>query len=122
MHRHRRLVPFALIVAILATAMAPLLGALREASGGEPIPLCHQAGMQVDAASAPLSADPGEVPTRKTHCPLCVMVFFGAFGAAPLVPSFYAVAVLPATMAPVPFVPRARPASPFQSRAPPVVA
>ena len=122
MHRLRRLVPSALIVAVLATALAPLLGAVREASGGEPIPLCHQAGMQVDAASAPLPANPGEAPSRKTHCPLCVMVFFAAFGAAPLVPPFYAVAVIPASITPGPLAPRASPASPFRSRAPPVFA
>jgi hypothetical protein len=68
------------------TALSPLTAALRESPGA--MPLCHQAGMQVDAASSPLPAAPGQPPERKTHCPLCVMVFFAAFAPEVAVPSY----------------------------------
>ena len=71
-------------LAVAWTALAPFTTALRESSGE--MPLCHQAGMQVDAASSPLPAMPGEAPARKTHCPLCVMVFFAAFAPDAVVP------------------------------------
>lgn len=75
----RRPIALALVLAVFVTALAPLLGALRMAGAGEAEPLCHQAGLQVDATSAPLPAQPGEAPARKTHCPLCIMVFFASF-------------------------------------------
>ena len=74
-------------LAVAWTALSPLTTALRDSSG-EP-PLCHQAGMQVDAASSPLPAKPGEAPQRKTHCPLCVMVFFAAFAPETQAPPFH---------------------------------
>ena len=92
----RASVTVAVVLAVLWTALAPFTTALRE-SGGE-MPLCHQAGMQVDAASGPLPQQPGETPARKTHCPLCIMVFFASFGAKPVVPPFQV--TLAAPMAP----------------------
>lgn len=90
--------------AVLWTALAPFTTALRE-SGAE-MPLCHQAGMQVDAASSPLPSPPGEAPARKTHCPLCIMVFFAAFGPQAVVPPFQV--TLAAAMAPQRDTPAAR--------------
>ena len=88
----RRRIAALCAVAVLATALWPLLGALRES--GEAMPLCHQAGLQVDAASAPLPAEPGDkTPSRQSHCPLCVMVFIAAFGPVPAAPSFVALQV-----------------------------
>lgn len=83
--RIRRVACIAIAFAILWTAMWPLLGAVREVATGDVQPLCHQAGMQVEAGSAP-RPEPGEPPKREQHCPLCIMVFFGAHGAAPSVP------------------------------------
>ena len=121
MNAWRRIVSAGIVGAVLWTVLSPLLGALHEAAAGEAVPLCHQAGMQVEVGSMPTPPMPGETPKREGHCPLCIMVFFGAFGAKPLVPPFLAVAVLaqPAT----PALPQPRPvaALPFLSRAPPVL-
>jgi hypothetical protein len=77
-------------VAVAWTTLAPLAATMRDA----PVePLCHQAGMQVDAASSPLPAQPGEAPPRKTHCPLCIMVFFAAFAPLAAVPPHHANAI-----------------------------
>jgi hypothetical protein len=81
-----RFIPVLIAFSVLWTALAPLTTALRESGGG--MPLCHQAGMQVDAASSPLPQQPGEAPARKTHCPLCIMVFFAAFGPNAVVAPF----------------------------------
>ncbi|HUP31284.1 MAG TPA: DUF2946 family protein [Usitatibacter sp.] len=90
MNARRSLVASFAALAVAWTALAPFTTALRESSGE--MPLCHQAGMQVDAASSPLPAAPGQAPERKTHCPLCVMVFFAAFAPEAVVPSFHVTA------------------------------
>jgi hypothetical protein len=57
----------------------PLVSGARAAMMDGAVPLCHQAGMQVEMGEAPIQpgAPEGE---PKFHCPLCVMVFYGAFG------------------------------------------
>jgi len=61
------------------TALWPLVSGARAAMMDGAVPLCHQAGMQVEMGEAPIQpgAPEGE---PKFHCPLCVMVFYGAFG------------------------------------------
>jgi hypothetical protein len=94
MNRSRRLVSLLVAFAVLATALWPLLGALHASASGEAMPLCHQAGMQVDASSAPLPAAPGDkFPASRSHCPLCVMVFIAAFGPVPAAPVYHALRV-----------------------------
>src|SRR6478736_1643070 len=76
----RRFVAFLAAFAVLATALWPLATSLGFAASGEAVPLCHQAGLQVAADSMPMPEMPGEpAAPAKSHCPLCVLVFFAAF-------------------------------------------
>lgn len=76
---------------VLATAIWPLVGTARNAWTGELQFICHQAGTQVDAASAPRPM-PGAPEKPREHCPLCILAFFGARHEAPFVaePAFVA--------------------------------
>jgi MFS family permease len=94
MTRMRRGIALLATFAVLGTALWPLVSSWAAEASGEAVPLCHQAGMQVDAASAPLPAESGDrSPAGKTHCPLCVMVFFAAFGPALAAPTFVSLAL-----------------------------
>lgn len=121
MTKRRPLVALATLLAVLGTALWPLVASLRDAAAGEAMPLCHQAGLQVDPASAPLPGEDGQLPVRKTHCPLCVMVFVAAFGPSPAAPAFVALRLgnTPVTLA-TPLQRRFEVALP-QGRAPPAV-
>ena len=88
MKRASRLSTVFVALAILWTALAPLTSALHDAWSGEVEPLCHQAGMQVEAGSMPVSEPAQHGPARQIHCPLCIMVVYGAFGAEPVVAPF----------------------------------
>jgi hypothetical protein len=85
MLRRRRIVAFLAALCVAWTALWPLVSAARAASMDLAVPLCHQAGSQVAMGEAPdqPGAPEGEA---KFHCPLCVMAFYAAFGAAPQVP------------------------------------
>jgi hypothetical protein len=75
----RRLQRPAAFAAILATAWAalwPLVSASHAALAEERVELCHQAGSLVAPGEAP--AKPGKPAERETHCPLCIMAFYGA--------------------------------------------
>ena len=88
MKRAPRLSAVLVAFAILWTALAPLTGAVHDAWSGEVEPLCHQAGMAVEAGSMPMSQPADQGPARQVHCPLCIMVVYGAFGAEPVIAPF----------------------------------
>ena len=75
--------------AVLATALWPLATSLGYAANGESMPLCHMAGMQVAPDSMPMP-QPGHHDAPRQHCPLCVMVFFGAFAPELAAPPYVA--------------------------------
>lgn len=76
MRMPRRLVAVTTALAVAWTALWPLVSSAKLIASGEAMPLCHQAGMQVDP-SAPTD-ESGSPPAKfpKQHCPLCVMAFF----------------------------------------------
>ena len=87
MRMSRRPVALLAILVVAWTALWPLVSSLHAASASEPMPLCHMAGMEVAPAIAPAEpAAPGE--EGRTHCPLCIMAFYVAFGMAPPAPAF----------------------------------
>ena len=76
----RRPVATIAALAVAWTALWPLVTSAQRVAAGEAMPLCHQAGMQVEPGSAP--RDPSSAPGEfKLHCPLCVMAFYA--GTAP---------------------------------------
>lgn len=79
MKRMRRGVALAATFAVLATALWPLVSSWAAQMRHEAVPLCHQAGMQVAADSMPTPASPEDESVPRSHCPLCVLVFFAAF-------------------------------------------
>ena len=87
MHSRRSLVSFLAIIAVAWTALWPLVTSLEAKITGEAMPLCHQAGMQVN---------PNEMPAQngKIHCPLCVMAFYAAFDAPITEPEFHVVGLV----------------------------
>jgi len=82
MESRRRIVSFLALLAVAWTALWPLVTSLEAKVAGEEMPLCHQAGMQVD---------PNQAPTEKgkVHCPLCVMAFYAAFDGPIVEPEFH---------------------------------
>jgi hypothetical protein len=91
MFKRQRFVAFLSAFAVLATALWPLATSLGFAASGEAVPLCHQAGMQVAADSMPMPGMPGEpLAPAKSHCPLCVLVFFAAFAPELAAPPYVA--------------------------------
>jgi DUF2946 family protein len=120
MTRTRRSIALVASLAVLATALWPLLTSLTAAAGGEPVPLCHQAGMQVAADSMPMTA-PGEPAPPRSHCPLCVLVFFAAFAPELVAPSFVALALATAPSPAAPPLQRRFTVALPESRAPPVL-
>ena len=87
----RRIALFAAF-AVLATALWPLATSLGYAARDEAMPLCHMAGLQVAADSMP-TPEPGAPQAPRQHCPLCVMVFFGAFAPELAPPPFVAAVI-----------------------------
>jgi DUF2946 family protein len=85
MSTRRPLLSAFVALAVAWAALWPLVAGVRAASMESPVPLCHQAGSQVDMNEAPMQpgAPEGE---PKFHCPLCVIAFYGAFGSALKVP------------------------------------
>ena len=91
-NRFRRI---AALIALLGVAWAtlwPAVSAGHALAAHEAMPLCHMAGMMVDPADqAPKDAHEGApLPDQggRTHCPLCIMAFYGAFYDAPQPPPF----------------------------------
>ena len=91
----RRRIALLAAFAVLATALWPLATSLGYAANGEAMPLCHMAGMQVAADSMPMPMpESGDhAPAPRQHCPLCVMVFFGAFAPELAAPPYIAIVV-----------------------------
>jgi hypothetical protein len=111
-------------IALLGVAWAalwPLVSAAHARAADESMPLCHMAGMMVAPEETPNApSEPGDHhESTGTHCPLCIMAFYGAFHAAPEPPPFTfstGFVTLETHCAPIPFgVEVALP----QSRAPP---
>jgi hypothetical protein len=71
----RRLVAAIATLAVAWTALWPLVTSARLVASGEAMPLCHQAGMQVDPSVSPVGQGP-HPKESKQHCPLCIMAFF----------------------------------------------
>ena len=119
MRRFRRTLAAVAAIAVLLTALWPLATSLGYAASDEAVPLCHQAGLQVAADSMPMPDEPGAPAPRKSHCPLCVLVFFAAFAPEVAAPPYVALAIreAPAPL-PAPFHRRLAVVIPG-SRAPP---
>jgi len=86
MRTPRRLVAATTALAVAWTALWPLVSSAQHVAAGEAMPLCHQAGMQVDPDVAP--ADPAPAKGEaKQHCPLCVMAFYTGTSAPVVAPT-----------------------------------
>jgi hypothetical protein len=91
MGTRRTLVAWATILVVAWTALWPLVSAAHARLAGEAVVLCHQAGTMVAPDEMP--AKPG-TQDGKTHCPLCIMAFYGAPA-----PAFEAPAPRPSSLA-----------------------
>jgi hypothetical protein len=89
MRSPRQAIALATILVVAWTALWPLVSAAHSQWMGEEVMLCHQAGMMVAPGEAPQKAPqgPGSKP-GETHCPLCIMAFYGSAAAPLAVPSF----------------------------------
>jgi hypothetical protein len=67
----RRLAALLTLAAVAWAALWPAISSAHAAMAHEAVMLCHQAGGEVDPSMP--TRDPG-----KTHCPLCLMAFYGA--------------------------------------------
>ena len=84
--RIRRQFALLALLGVLWTSMWPLVSAAHALAMGEPVPLCHQAGMLVGPDQSPMDeAAPGH--EGHFHCPLCVMAFFGSHFTPPTAPT-----------------------------------
>lgn len=81
----RRLVAVTAAIAVAWTALWPLITSARQVATGEVMPLCHQAGMQVDPGTGPEDSR-GMPKGPKQHCPLCVMAFYAGTSMPVLAP------------------------------------
>src|SRR3954463_8243764 len=120
MQRMRRPTALLAAFAVLATALWPLVSSWAADLRHEPVPLCHQAGMQVAADSMPMPASPEDKSAPQSHCPLCVLVFFAAF-APTVAPPPYVASVRAVGQQPPPAFAGPRPTVILPgSRAPPI--
>jgi hypothetical protein len=83
MIRARRLVAIATALVVAWTALWPLVSSARALLAHQEVVLCHQAGSMVEMGEAPMplaSAPGAPAPASNdgTHCPLCVMAFYGS--------------------------------------------
>ena len=84
----RRLVAAIATFAVAWTALWPLLSSARLIAAGEAMPLCHQAGMQVDPSVSPEGGGTGgPLKESKQYCPLCIMAFFASTSVPDLTPA-----------------------------------
>jgi hypothetical protein len=100
----RRLVAIIAMLAVAWTALWPLISSARVIASGEAMPLCHQAGTQVDPSQ---SREDGGSPHKESrqHCPLCIMAFFAGTSmpvVAPAPPQLAGTAAREAHCAPMP--------------------
>jgi hypothetical protein len=83
MIRARRSVAIATALVVAWTALWPLVSAARAMLAHQEVRLCHQAGSMVGMGEMPMPMDAGRndtAPGKKdgTHCPLCIMAFYGS--------------------------------------------
>jgi hypothetical protein len=83
MIRARRSVAIATALVVAWTALWPLVSSARALLAHQEIRLCHQAGSMVGMDEMPMPMDPARkdaAPGKNggTHCPLCVMAFYGS--------------------------------------------
>jgi hypothetical protein len=122
MRLRRRIAALAALLGVAWAALWPLVSAAHARAAGEGMPLCHMAGMMVPADEMPEAPSVPGAPEHErgaTHCPLCIMAFYGAFQ-APIEMSPFTFStgfvILDSYCAPLPFgIEVALP----QSRAPP---
>jgi hypothetical protein len=72
--RSRRLVAAATTFIVVWTSLWSLVSAAHASLVGEEVMLCHQAGSMVAMGEMPMKQGGG----GKTHCPLCIMAFYGS--------------------------------------------
>jgi hypothetical protein len=90
MRNRRRIGALIALFGVAWAALWPAISAAHASAMHEAMPLCHMAGMMVDPAQAPAPDEPkapGDNGAR-THCPLCIMAFYGAFHATPEPPPY----------------------------------
>jgi hypothetical protein len=87
MRMNRRLSAASTLLAVLWTALWPLVTSVHARAMAEEMPLCHQAGMVVAADEAPVDpASPSPQPAKQ-HCPLCIMGFLAMAAHMAVVPA-----------------------------------
>ena len=83
----RRLVAALTAIVVGWTALWPLVTAAKALLAEDEVILCHQAGSMVAPGEMPMKPDaPGPKPEGQTHCPLCIMAFYGSAPAPLAVP------------------------------------
>ena len=83
----RRRAAIATLLAVLWTALWPLLSSAHALASSGSMPLCHMAGMQVAADEPAENPTDGMPQPAKQHCPLCIMAFLAMASAPSLVPA-----------------------------------
>ena len=83
-----RFIALATILVVAWTALWPLVSEIHARLVGEEVLLCHQAGGMVAPGEAPVKPDRPASGSGKTHCPLCIMAFYGTAATKLVVPPF----------------------------------
>ncbi len=88
-NRLRRIAALIALVGVAWATLWPAVSAAHARAMHEAMPLCHMAGMMVDPADgAPQDQPAAPGQGTRTHCPLCIMAFYGAFHETPKPPPF----------------------------------
>lgn len=90
--RHRA-VAVATTFVVAWTALWPVVASAKALFAHEEVMLCHQAGTMVAPGEAPMPMrSPGQDPLPGkpggTHCPLCIMAFYGSQSTPVAIPPF----------------------------------
>lgn len=88
MRMNRRLVALIALVGVGWAALWPVVAVAHAAAMDEAVPLCHQAGMMVAPGEMPDGPQAPGNERGRTHCPLCIMAFYGVFHAPLAAPPF----------------------------------
>lgn len=76
---HRRAIALLTTLVVGWTALWPLVSAARARLAHEEVILCHQAGSMVAPGEMAMKpGTPGPQQGGQSHCPLCVMAFYGS--------------------------------------------
>jgi hypothetical protein len=86
----RRVTAWIALLGVAWAALWPLVSVAHARAADESMPLCHMAGMMVAPEETPNApAQPGDHHRGSgTHCPLCIMAFYGVFHRTPEPPPF----------------------------------